>query len=90
MEETNYWPLYKINFTGRAITPIDSNNGEMADIFREMGFRVADGPEKETEWHNFDALNIPANHPARAMQDTFTKPTEGRELCGLADLCLFA
>lgn len=61
--------------------PLTQIMSEMADIFREMGFRVADGPEKETEWHNFDALNIPANHPARAMQDTFwLKPTEGREL----------
>ncbi len=36
-----------------------------------MGFAVVDGPEVETEWHNFDALNIPADHPARDMQDTF-------------------
>jgi len=36
-----------------------------------MGFEIADGPEVETEWHNFDALNVPAHHPARDMQDTF-------------------
>lgn len=41
------------------------------DIFQSMGFEVADGPELETEYYNFDALNIPKDHPARAMQDTF-------------------
>lgn len=40
-------------------------------IFKEMGFLVVDGPEMEDEWHNFDALNIPKDHPARDMQDTF-------------------
>jgi len=40
-------------------------------IFRNAGFAVADGPEIEDDWHNFEALNIPANHPARAMHDTF-------------------
>lgn len=44
---------------------------EIETIFREIGFEVAQGPELETEFYNFDALNIPANHPARAMQDTF-------------------
>lgn len=40
-------------------------------IFRSIGFDVADGPEIETDWHNFTALNSPENHPARSMQDTF-------------------
>jgi len=40
-------------------------------IFSSMGFEIADGPELETEWHNFDALNVPTGHPARDMQDTF-------------------
>ncbi len=43
----------------------------ISDIFSEMGFEVASGPEIEDEYHNFDALNIPKNHPARDMQDTF-------------------
>jgi phenylalanyl-tRNA synthetase alpha chain len=43
----------------------------ISDIFIAMGYEVADGPEAEAEWFNFDALNIPANHPARSMQDTF-------------------
>lgn len=41
------------------------------DIFRSIGFDVADGPEIETDWNNFTALNSPENHPARSMQDTF-------------------
>ena len=43
----------------------------MATIFTDLGFEVVDGPEIEDEWHNFDALNIPPNHPARDMWDTF-------------------
>ncbi|MBE0645152.1 MAG: phenylalanine--tRNA ligase subunit alpha [Bacteroidetes bacterium] len=44
---------------------------EISDIFRRMGFSVADGPEIETDHYNFEALNFPADHPARDMQDTF-------------------
>jgi phenylalanyl-tRNA synthetase alpha chain len=44
---------------------------EAEDIFKSMGFEVAQGPEVETEWYNFDALNIPEWHPARDMWDTF-------------------
>jgi phenylalanyl-tRNA synthetase alpha chain len=44
---------------------------EILDIFARMGFSVADGPEVEEEYYNFEALNIPADHPARDMQDTF-------------------
>lgn len=46
----------------------------MNDCYRimdDLGFQFVDGPELEDEWHNFDALNVPANHPARDMQDTF-------------------
>jgi phenylalanyl-tRNA synthetase alpha chain len=51
---------------------------EIETIFREIGFEVAQGPELETEYFNFDALNIPADHPARDMQDTFwIKPQKG-------------
>jgi len=48
-------------------------------IFRRMGFAIADGPDIETEWHCFDALNTPADHPARNDQDTFYLP-DGRLL----------
>lgn len=44
---------------------------EIQTIFQEIGFEIALGPELETEFYNFDALNIPAGHPARGMQDTF-------------------
>ena len=51
-------------------------------FFTRLGFSVAEGREIETEHYNFDALNIPADHPARAMQDTFwLKPLEQREAC---------
>lgn len=44
---------------------------EITSFFRSLGFQVADGPEVESEFYNFEALNVPANHPARDMQDTF-------------------
>ncbi|MEK9151282.1 MAG: phenylalanine--tRNA ligase subunit alpha [Patescibacteria group bacterium] len=51
--------------------PITRIEHEIEDIFASMGFAIADGPEVESEWYNFDALNVPADHPARDMQDTF-------------------
>ena len=51
--------------------PITRTLERLETIFAGMGFAVADGPEIEDDYHNFEALNIPANHPARAMQDTF-------------------
>lgn len=51
--------------------PVAIVQREIEDIFLSMGFEVLDGPHIEDEWHNFEALNIPANHPARDMQDTF-------------------
>ena len=53
------------------IHPISSLIREANRIFFDMGFTFADGPLLEDEWHNFDALNVPQNHPARDMQDTF-------------------
>jgi phenylalanyl-tRNA synthetase alpha chain len=44
---------------------------EIVSIFQKLGFAVAEGPEIEDDWHNFGALNLPAHHPARDMQDTF-------------------
>lgn len=44
---------------------------EIYDIFLRLGFAIVDGPEVETDWYNFEALNMPADHPAREMQDTF-------------------
>jgi phenylalanyl-tRNA synthetase alpha chain len=51
--------------------PITRIQRELEELFLSLGFAVLDGPEVETEYHNFDALNIPADHPARDMQDTF-------------------
>jgi phenylalanyl-tRNA synthetase alpha chain len=54
-----------------SLHPITRIQWEIEDLFRSMGFSVLDGPEVETEENNFDALNIPPDHPARDMQDTF-------------------
>lgn len=51
--------------------PLNSVLDELIDIFQSMGFDVVDGPEIETEHYNFEALNVPKDHPARDMQDTF-------------------
>lgn len=51
--------------------PINLVRQRIIDIFHRLGFAVADGPEIEDDWHNFTALNLPENHPARDMQDTF-------------------
>ena len=51
--------------------PLSIVRQEMIEIFEQMGFALADGPEIEDDWHNFSALNFPQNHPARDMQDTF-------------------
>ena len=56
------------------IHPISQTIDEMVAIFGEMGFAVAEGPDIEDDWHNFTALNIPPEHPARQMQDTFYLP----------------
>ncbi len=56
------------------IHPISRTIEEMAAIFGAMGFEVAEGPDVESDWHNFGALNIPAHHPARADHDTFYLP----------------
>ncbi len=58
--------------------PISIAIREIADIFGRMGFGIAYGPELEDDWHNFTALNVPEDHPARDMQDTFwLKPAAG-------------
>ena len=54
-----------------AIHPINAIKDEIVDIFKRIGFNVSEGPEVEDDWHNFSALNFPAEHPARDMQDTF-------------------
>ncbi len=65
-----------VSLPGRGIArgslhPITLGFNRLIAIFAQLGFAVADGPEIETDYYNFKALNIPDNHPARAMQDTF-------------------
>ena len=54
-----------------SVHPVSQVMDELAEIFADLGFAVAEGPEIEDDWHNFTALNIPETHPARAMHDTF-------------------
>ncbi len=54
-----------------SLHPITRVTNEICDIFTRMGFEVVEGPEVESDYYNFEALNIPKNHPARDMQDTF-------------------
>ena len=54
-----------------ALHPITRVSGEICDILSKMGFDIVEGPEVENDYYNFEALNIPRNHPARDMQDTF-------------------
>jgi phenylalanyl-tRNA synthetase alpha chain len=54
-----------------SLHPVTQVQRELEELFVSLGFAVLDGPEVETEYYNFDALNIPADHPARDMQDTF-------------------
>jgi phenylalanyl-tRNA synthetase alpha chain len=61
------------------VHPVSQVMDELAEIFADLGFSVAEGPEIETQWYNFTALNMPENHPARAMQDTFYLEPHGDE-----------
>ena len=62
-------PAKEINAGG--LHPLNLVVNDMIDIFQSMGFDVVDGPEVETDYYNFECLNVPADHPARDMQDTF-------------------
>ena len=59
--------------------PLTLVQKKATDIFSSMGFEIADGPELETEHYNFDALNIPQNHPARDMHDTFWTKNQSKK-----------
>jgi phenylalanyl-tRNA synthetase alpha chain len=65
------------------VHPVSQVMDELAEIFADLGFSVATGPEIEDDWHNFTALNMGETHPARAMHDTFYFPdrdAEGRQM----------
>lgn len=59
--------------------PLTTMMERVADVFVGMGYEIAEGPEAEAEWFNFDALNFTPDHPARQMQDTFFVRGEGQE-----------
>ncbi|OYW47245.1 MAG: phenylalanine--tRNA ligase subunit alpha [Sphingomonadales bacterium 32-68-7] len=59
-----------------SVHPVSQVMDELAEIFADLGFAVATGPEIEDDWHNFTALNMPESHPARAMHDTFYFPVQ--------------
>jgi len=69
----------KVDVTLPGLHPLTILTNEISDLFIGLGYNVAEGPELESEWLNFDALNIPADHPARTMQDTFfIQPLEAK------------
>src|SRR5690606_11031784 len=57
--------------------PVSRTLERIAGIFGKLGYELADGPEIEDDWHNFEALNFPPHHPARAMHDTFYVSADG-------------
>jgi len=82
-QETGEW--LDITAPGKKIEkghlhPLTQVQRKAQDIFRSMGFAVAEGPEVESEWYNFDALNMPEDHPARELWDTFWLQEEARSL----------
>lgn len=62
-----------------SVHPVSQVMDELAEVFADLGFSVATGPEIEDDWHNFTALNMPESHPARAMHDTFYFPDESAD-----------
>jgi phenylalanyl-tRNA synthetase alpha chain len=58
--------------------PLTLAEDQIVEVFTRMGYRVAEGPDIEDDWHNFEALNIPPDHPARTMQDTLYVDVPGR------------
>ena len=71
------------NGTRGGLHPISRTLERIADIFGRLGYELADGPEIEDDWHNFEALNFPPHHPARAMHDTFYFPPDSRGVARL-------
>ncbi len=84
-EKKNNSSFFDITIPGKKtkighLHPITQAINEAENIFRGMGFSLVEGPELEDEWHNFDALNFPADHPAREMQDTFFVKSKNKKL----------
>ncbi len=70
----------KVSIRQGARHPLSLLMDQVSDVFVGMGWEIADGPELENEWFNFDALNFHPDHPARAMQDTFFVSPVGNHL----------
>ncbi len=82
--ESRDWEAERIDVTAPGMAdplghlhPVTSIINEVEDIFTGLGFEVADGPDLESDFYNFEALNFPADHPARDMQDTFFIESDG-------------
>lgn len=69
-DETD-WSLPGNNYPVGSRHPLSIVRNQIISIFRRLGFALAEGPEIEDDWHNFGAMNLPEDHPARDMQDTF-------------------
>lgn len=65
--------------------PLSILANEACEVFSELGFEITSGPELETEWYNFDALNVSKNHPARDMQDTYWIKISKEEIDALSN-----
>ncbi|QOW22866.1 phenylalanine--tRNA ligase subunit alpha [Novilysobacter avium] len=72
-----------INASRGGLHPVSRALERITDIFGRLGFELADGPEIEDDWHNFEALNFPPHHPARAMHDTFYMRPDGSSVARL-------
>ncbi|MDR0401399.1 MAG: phenylalanine--tRNA ligase subunit alpha, partial [Endomicrobium sp.] len=70
-EKLDYSPAFYFPFSNGSFHPVVQAIKEMLLIFKSFGFSVIDGPEIETDWYNFQALNIPKDHPAKDIHDTF-------------------
>ncbi|MDR3049337.1 MAG: phenylalanine--tRNA ligase subunit alpha [Elusimicrobiota bacterium] len=70
-EKIDFSSAFSFNFPKGHFHPISQTIEDISAIFKSLGFETAQGPEIETDWYNFEALNHPADHPARDIQDTF-------------------
>lgn len=70
-ERLDFSPSFAFHFAKGHFHPISQTIENISAIFKSLGFEIVDGPEIETDWYNFEALNHPPDHPARDIQDTF-------------------
>jgi phenylalanyl-tRNA synthetase alpha chain len=70
-EKLNYSPSFYFSFSKGSFHPVVQTIKNISSVFKLLGFSVVEGPEVETDWYNFEALNIPESHPSRGTQDTF-------------------